>query len=378
MDGAASSSIPSPHALVFRASALMDAKRPNEAIPLLLRAVVGSPGNSHGLCLLSLAYLQVNQPHDALAAAQDAAAAAPGSEWPHRLRASALIKLGRPREALVAARQAVASAPLLPECHILLAEAEVANRHIKAARSAAEQARALAPDRPGGHVILSMVALRSRRWAEAEAHARAALGVDPQNTAALNNLGVALQNLGRRREAVHYLGTASRLDPRNSLYKTNAVRAATRFWGPAVVLVLIGIEVLSGEVLSAIALAVVATGVRVVIHMTQGDVRGLWRLPLERWNRRRTPSADPKASPELMRALRKERRAINPGAHLKPKVALMAGLAIACILLAGGFVIATIEAAVTRHFASTAVNLLFAAAFGGAAGVLLRACGRRG
>jgi tetratricopeptide (TPR) repeat protein len=339
MDSPGPTGDPSPTALLFRANALLDARRPGDAIALLLQLATRDPGNAQTLCLLSLAYLQVGQPQDALAAADSAAAATPAAEWPHRLRSSALVKLGLVNEALAAASVAVALAPNLPECRILLAEAQIANGRFDEARAAAEQARSLAPDRPGGHVMLSMVAAQTGRWTEVEHHARAALALDPEDTAALNNLGVALQKLGHRREAVHYLGTASRLDPRNPLYKTNAVRAASRYWGPAVLVLLIAVQFATGD--AALGFGLAATGIAgwVIVSLTRGSGPGTWRAPLERWTQRGRARTDPRASPELMSALRKERRSLGEGSRPVRRLLLIAVAAALALFFGSAFVV---------------------------------------
>ncbi len=381
----------SPLALLLRANALLDARRPGDAITLLLQLASRDPGNAQTLCLLSLAYLQVGQPQDALAAADGAAAANPSAEWPHRLRSSALVKLGRPNEALAAASVAVALAPDLPEARILLAEAQIANGRLDEARAAAEQARSLAPDRPGGHVMLSMVAAQAGRWREVEHHARAALALDPEDTAALNNLGVALQKLGHRREAVHYLGTASRLDPRNPLYKTNAVRAASRYWGPAVLALLIGVQFLTGAFAVGFALAVTGVAGWLIVSLMQG--RGQWRwtlirrlegrlggrAPLERWTQRGAPTADPKASPELMSALRRERRSLDPVARRTQwalRLLLIAVVAALALFFGSAFVV---QAAQSRlGGGDIALNALAAAGCAGVAALMFRLALRPG
>src|SRR5260370_42208205 len=99
-----SMSATSPRALRLRANALLYARRPGDAITLLLHLASRDPGNAQTLCLLSLAYLQVGQPQAALAAADGAPAANPSSEWPQRLRSSALGQLRRPNEAVAPAR----------------------------------------------------------------------------------------------------------------------------------------------------------------------------------------------------------------------------------------------------------------------------------
>jgi tetratricopeptide (TPR) repeat protein len=391
----------SPLALLLRANALLDARRPGDAITLLLHLASRDPGNAQTFCLLSLAYLQVGQPQDALAAADGAAAANPSAEWPHRLRSSALVKLGRPNEALAAASVAVALAPDLPEARILLAEAQIANGRLDEARAAAEQARSLAPDRPGGHVMLSMVAAQAGRWRDVEHHARAALALDPEDTAALNNLGVALQKLGHRREAVHYLGTASRLDPRNPLYKTNAVRAASRYWGPAVLALLIGVQFITGAFAVGFALAVTGVAGWLIVSLMQG--RGQWRwtlirrlegrltlirrlegrlggrAPLERWTQRGAPTADPKASPELMSALRRERRSLDPVARRTRsalRLVLIAVVAALALFFGSAFVV---QAARSRlGGGDIGLNALAAAGCAGVAALMFRLALRPG
>ena len=292
------------------------------------------------------------------------------------------MKLDLVNEALAAASVAVALAPNLPECRILLAEAQIANGRLDEARAAAEQARSLAPDRPGGHVMLSMVAAQSGRWWEVEHHARAALALDPEDTAALNNLGVALQKLGHRREAVHYLGTASRLDPRNPLYKTNAVRAASRYWGPAVLALLIGVQFLTGDF--AIGFALAATGIAgwLIVFLMHRDGRGHWssiRAPLERWTQRGTTTADPKASPELMSALRRERRSLDPmaqGDRSVVRLLLIAAVAALALFFGSAFVV---QAAQSRLGAGDiALNALAAAGSAAVAALMFRLALRSG
>jgi tetratricopeptide (TPR) repeat protein len=393
----------SPLALLLRANALLDAKRPGDAITLLLHLASRDPADAQTLCLLSLAYLQVGQPQDALAAADGAAAANPSAEWPHRLRSSALVKLGRGNEALAAASVAVALAPNLPEARILLAEAQIANGRLDEARAAAEQARSLAPDRPGGHVMLSMVAAQAGRWREVEHHARAALALDPEDTAALNNLGVALQKLGHRREAVHYLGTASRLDPRNPLYKTNAVRAASRYWGPAVLALLIGIQFLTGDFAVGFALAVTGIAGWLIVSLMQGKGQRHWswrwirrlegrltlirrlegrlggRAPLARWTQRGAPTADPKASPELMSALRRQRRSLDPVARRARsalRLLLIAVAAALALFFGSAFVVQVAQS--RRGAGDIALNALAAAGCAGVAALMFRLALRPG
>ncbi|MGH2718014.1 MAG: tetratricopeptide repeat protein [Actinomycetota bacterium] len=291
---------PPPIALRQRGQALLAARRPEEAIGVFLQAVAADPSNLQNLCQLSLAYLQAGQYPEALAAANDAAVASPTSDWPQRLRASALLKMGIAESARAAAREAVKLAPVSSDAYLMLAEAEAANHDLKEAKSAAEHARDLAPRRAAPYVTLSMVDLRARHCPEAEAQARLALSIEPENTHALNNLGLALRYQGRRREAVHYLGTASRLDPRNPLYRRNAKRAAAGFGGAGVLALLLLLWFLAGG-LPFLVLGI-ASAVVLALLSRHG---ALWEA-LQTLVHRGRPSDDPKASPELMRQLRRD------------------------------------------------------------------------
>ena len=217
----------------------------------------------------------------------------------------------------------------------------------------------------------------------------AALALDPEDTAALNNLGVALQKLGHRREAVHYLGTASRLDPRNPLYKTNAVRAASRYWGPAVLALLIGIQFLTGGFAVGFALAVTGIAGWLIVSLMQGKgqrrwalIRRLGRAPLARWTQRGASTADPKASPELMSALRRERRSLDPvaqGDRCVIRLLLIAAVAALALFFGSAFVV---QAAQSRlGTGDIALNSLAAAGCAAVAalmfGLALRSGGRR-
>ena len=299
---------PASAALTQRANALLEAKRPADAIGVLHQAIAMDPGTVQARCLLALAHLRLDQPAEALAAAGDASAYAPEYEWPHRLRASALIQLSRPKEALAAARVAVNLSPERPEVFLMLAEAELAARSFGAARSSTLRALELDPFRPGAHVMLSTLALRAGAWRQAEGHARDALGLDPENTAAMNNLGLALRATGRRREAVHYLGTASRLDPRNPLYRRNAMRATTRFSIGVVLALVLGVEVMTaGWGPGIMGTGVLALALFAGTAIRTGRAEGWLRAPAAIWHRRGPRGSDPKASPEMMQALRRER-----------------------------------------------------------------------
>ena len=81
-----------PEAAAERAIALLDLKRPEEALVHLGRAVAAAPEIPELHCLVALAKLQLTDAKGALAAAETAVGCDPEEEWGHRLRAIALIR----------------------------------------------------------------------------------------------------------------------------------------------------------------------------------------------------------------------------------------------------------------------------------------------
>jgi tetratricopeptide (TPR) repeat protein len=279
-----------------QATVLVQMRRFHEAVPLLQQAIASEPGSARPRCLLAQCLLAVGDRAGALEAASGAVAAAPEYEWGHRLRSLALMRLKRNQEALDAARQAVALAPLLESTYLVLSQAELALRHMGPAQAAAEKARELAPESPDAHNQLGLVSLRRARASEAEQHFRTALAQDPQHPEAMNNLGVALLRQGHRPQAIHYFGEASKLNPQMSVARRNAAGAAR-----------VGVPILLGAVLvgNAIRLSTsgTASGLLVAALALACLVLVLWR----RFHREPGPRPDdPKASKELVRALRRD------------------------------------------------------------------------
>src|SRR5205807_2505923 len=62
------------------------------------------------------------------------------------------------------------------------------------------------------------------------------------------------------------------------LYKTNAVRAASRYWGPAVLALLIGIQFLTGGFAVGFALAVTGIAGWLIVSLMQGKGQRRWAL----------------------------------------------------------------------------------------------------
>jgi ATPase family protein associated with various cellular activities (AAA)/AAA+ lid domain-containing protein len=111
----------------------------------------------------------------------------------------------------------------------------------------------------------------------------------------------------------------------------------------------------------------------------EGGVGRLGRAPLERWTQRGAPTADPKASPELMSALRRERRSLDPmarGTRSALRLLLIAVVAALALFFGSAFVVQA--AASKRGAGDVALNALAAAGCAGVAALMFRLALRPG
>ncbi|HXI96733.1 MAG TPA: tetratricopeptide repeat protein [Candidatus Acidoferrum sp.] len=214
-----------------RARDLLVAKRPDEAIKVLLEGLAAYPDDSELHCLLAQAHIVARRPAEALRAATDAVRIAPDEEWAHRLRSIALRQLGKKSEAVDAAAEAVRLEPALSTAHLTLAEAQLAAGHADQAYAEASEARRLDPESSDVYDTLGRCLLVKKQFAGAEASFRQALELDPNDAAAHNNLGVALQRQGRRVDAVHAYNAAAKIDPTFETARKNVYSSTQRLVG---------------------------------------------------------------------------------------------------------------------------------------------------
>lgn len=198
--------------------------RPNDAVPLLSKAIAASPQAVEPHCELAYALMNSGRPVDALKEAEVAASLDPHYERSHRLRSIILDQLGRPKDSLVAAEAAVRLAPALPSALYTLGSAQLSVKRTNDAEATAQNLLRIAPDWALSHLLDGQVAIRQKQWTRAEEANRRALQIEPTNHMALNNLGVAFQGQGRTKEALETYQSAARLDPDDPLPKANMVR----------------------------------------------------------------------------------------------------------------------------------------------------------
>jgi tetratricopeptide (TPR) repeat protein len=332
------------YAALVRAESLLELHRPDEAEPLLRRAIAADPAAVRPRCLLANSFLSRGLHDEALRAATEAASVDPTQEWPHRIRALALAGAGKRKEAVAAAREAVRLAPSEVYTYVVLTETLLKVKDRKGAAQAAERARALAPGSTQAFLALGAVALARRKWREAEEHYLDALRTDPENSAALNNLGVALKAQGRNQEAVHFFAESAKRDPRDPTARKNAVSAAQVGMGAfAIVSVQVGRAVFSALHGTGLAVAYAVLSVAVIATMV---------LAGRSWRRSRRTDL-PKASKELMRSLRKEGRRAQRTNELR--LLALAGATIA-LCLATTFLLVAAMAAISGDLVTAAVG----------------------
>ena len=212
---------------VAQAEALLELKRPKDAIDVLRHAAAENPDDPKPRCLLANALLDVGEIDEAREAAQAAIATAPDDEWAHRLLALSLLLLKRTKKALAVADRAVALAPDHADAHMVRSQVLLnMRRRNKDAEAAARRALELAPEVADCHALLGGILLEAGREREAVEAYRRALALDPEDAASHNDLGVAYLQLGKEVYATECFERAAQLDPRFDTSRRNLIATA--------------------------------------------------------------------------------------------------------------------------------------------------------
>jgi tetratricopeptide (TPR) repeat protein len=211
------------------AGVLIDLKRYDEAVSLLVRLAAADPGDSRAWCLLAAAHLGTGRYEEAAAAASRAITITPSDDWPYRLASSAQRHLGRISAALAAANEACKLAPHEWSAFICLAQAQLATEvDFIAAEQAAASALRLAPFEPDAHFTAGQVAFAQERWKAACAHHERALSLDAAHSGALNELGRIRARRGDLPRAARHFAQAARSEPAVRTYAANVEVAIRR------------------------------------------------------------------------------------------------------------------------------------------------------
>ncbi len=215
---------PAPPVARARAEALLAARRPQEAVKELSRALALAPDDAALHCLMAQALLAAGDVRGAIAAAKRAVSCEPGGEWGHRLLALSLKATGAMDRALAEANEAVRLAPESRNTVHTLGTCQLDGGQLKQASATARRLVSLAPEWSMSHQLSCRVALRHGDSYEAMQHARSALALDPLSATDWNNLGVALQAQGEHLEAAKVYVRTLQLDPTLTAARMNLKR----------------------------------------------------------------------------------------------------------------------------------------------------------
>jgi tetratricopeptide (TPR) repeat protein len=198
--------------LLQRARLLAAARRTDEAITLLTRALATDPSDPALLDALASAQIPVDRDAAAKTAAR-LLALQPDNPRAHNLAATALLDVKGGKQALEHADKSVALAPDVAWYHIIRAEALLRRHRIKAARASADKAIELAPHDPATYNTAGNVELAARRWKKADTWYRQALQLNPNDRPAQLNLVITQKRLGQVGSAFADSDVLLRLDP---------------------------------------------------------------------------------------------------------------------------------------------------------------------
>jgi tetratricopeptide (TPR) repeat protein len=198
-----------------RARLLIDARRPGQAIDMILQSGEAAE-NSAALEVLVLAYLENEQPQQALDAAARIVAQEPAGLAGWILKSMAETELHRYPEAYASASEAVRVGPWSALAHASLANALRKMGRMEGAIASANKAISIAPTSTHGWDALCRVHIDTRDYANAEMSALKLLELDPQSSTGKIFLAAARtgRSGGPSKDDFELLVSELRADPR--------------------------------------------------------------------------------------------------------------------------------------------------------------------
>ena len=194
-------------------NALMDLKRPGEALASYDKAIALKPDfaeahNNRGNALNAL-----NRPEEAIASCDNAIALNPNYANAYNNRGNALKDLKRPKEAIASFDKAIALKPDFAEAHNNRGNALKELKHPEEAIASFNKAIALKPDFAEAHNNCGNALKELKHPEEALASYDKAIALKPDYAEAHNNRGNALSALNRPEEAIASCDNAIALNP---------------------------------------------------------------------------------------------------------------------------------------------------------------------
>jgi tetratricopeptide (TPR) repeat protein len=201
--------------ICFRAAALCDVQRYDDALQLLHDAVAADPTDPQPYCLMSRALYEADQHARAEEPARRALALDSSNQWALRLLALSMSKRpGGRREAVTAALNAVMLGPNEPMNHLAVAKAYEAVGSPDIAARAVERGLELAPTNPALLETAGLIQLRAKHLRRARRYFVAQRKLAPTSWTAHNNLGAVASNRGRHVVAVRHFMRSIRIAPK--------------------------------------------------------------------------------------------------------------------------------------------------------------------
>ena len=272
---------------IERASAYLDANRPEQARTELAGALTEDPESFEALCLAALAELQLERWVASHGFATRALRIDPEAEWPMRLIAIAYLNAGDVALAQRAAADAVRADPDVWQAHQVRTLAALDAGRLDEARAGLQEVLRLHGDAPAAHVLAARVALHAGDGAGTERSLRAALALDPEQAEAIDLLArLSLQRRDAGAAAAGFAWAVAR-DPGSSAATFNVGQAATvALWWTALLLLVLSLTdvVLAGAGGATLGarIAALAAGLAVVAVVLR-YLRSLRRRLGPRW-----------------------------------------------------------------------------------------------
>ncbi len=199
--------------IMQRATALLDARRPDAALALLERHAAAFPKDARVPVNAGNACLALGRPADAIAWYDKALALAPDQFLVHANRSNGLLTLGRADEARAAAQRALELSPSHGASWLALARAQESLGAAPEAEAALRKGVELDPRNPALRQALAQACTNGGKFEEALEHARVQAELVPQEWRVFAQLAFAAADAKQADEARAALAKARALAP---------------------------------------------------------------------------------------------------------------------------------------------------------------------
>ena len=199
--------------LISQGEALLEMRRPEQAIEEFQRALALKPDDPTALSYIAYAFILMERYSEALVWSGRAIGADPTNDWPYRIKANAHLGKDQRKSAYKAAATAVSLRPEDVQCLTMLGNCALNLDRREEARMLGELIRKQAPEAVSGHLLLGHLADAEEKFADAAQHFEKALELEPGNANALSALAAIRGRNNRFGESVDLLRGALSVDP---------------------------------------------------------------------------------------------------------------------------------------------------------------------